>query len=162
VERPSSKKLIFVRHAHRDKTEGREKDNGLSRKGWKQAERVKRYFVSQIGKTKPRLLSSRKLRCMETLAPLADKLEASVDISPLLMEEEPGLAPLKTRVKKFCDEWKNSKEPLVVACSHGDWLPIALEHLTGACIELKKGGWAEMEQDGERIVLRNVLQELPD
>lgn len=162
MEPLSSKKLILVRHAHRDKTEGREKDNGLSKKGRKQADRVKRYYLSLFGKERARLLSSAKTRCMETLLPLADKLGTSVSISPMLMEEDEGLTPINARVKKFCDEWKNSKDPLVVACSHGDWLPMALEQLTGAYIELKKGGWAEVEQAGEKTILRNVLQELPD
>jgi hypothetical protein len=65
------------------------------------------------------------------------------------------------RIHKFIQVWIRSGPALTVACSHGDWLPYAVEIATGARVAFKKGAWAEielLEADG-LPVLRNLIQE---
>jgi hypothetical protein len=63
------------------------------------------------------------------------------------------------RAERFISQWRSGTEPLVVACSHGDWLPVALQAATGARASLKKGGWAEIRlEPGKQPELRWLLQ----
>src|SRR4051812_17636433 len=125
--------LIIVRHAHRDKAEGREQDNGLSAKGLKQAARVLERFQAELGAgAKPRLLSSPKKRCVETVQPIASATGVKLQLSPLLDEG----ADLETRARRFFAEWKKDAPALTVICSHGDWIPYFLEFATGVPTDL--------------------------
>src|SRR5262245_33981006 len=68
------KTLILIRHGHRDNSR-RELDNGLTEKGQSQAKNIRRFFAErfsgdEIGKGLW-LVSSPKVRCMETLQPTA-------------------------------------------------------------------------------------------
>jgi broad specificity phosphatase PhoE len=157
---PTSRLLILIRHAHRD-TVDRAEDNGLSEKGRRQSIALARYytkaFLSEESKDykgeKPRIYSSPKKRCMETVAAIAREAGVRVEISQDLSEQRPeeDLASFKGRVEKFIEKWRDSKTPnrLTVVCSHGDWLPIALASATGARVELKKGSWAEVRVEGK-------------
>lgn len=146
---------VFIRHAHRD-TSQRELDNGLSKKGMKQARALGRQFKKRFGKSpgKIRLVSSPKRRCIETIEPISKLTRQKIEISDLILEEQPGetQATLKKRVTRFLREFEGSTP--VVLCSHGDWMPLALEELCGAHADLKKGSWAEIH-DG---VLLSILQ----
>lgn len=148
-----NKTLVLVRHGHRDNTT-REIDNGLDEKGKEQAKCIKRYFLSRFSeedlKTGLWLVSSPKLRCIETLQPLAKSLGRPVDVHPGLDEQngrEAGGA-MEARVYDFLAEWKKSSVGLTVLASHGDWLPVAASRLLGLSFEPKKGSWLEIAIEG--------------
>lgn len=154
------KKLLLIRHAHRDNADPME-DNGLSDKGRKQADRLKEH-LKDFHKAFPitRMLSSSKKRCLETLEPISKQLGISVDQERDLYERE-ALESLKDflhRIERFLDRWKLEGEGVWVACSHGDWLPIAIQHLTGARVETKKGSMAEISYDAGEIYLTSLIQ----
>lgn len=154
-----SKTLILIRHGHRDTTQ-RQIDNGLDDKGREQAKAIKRFFTSRFetdgAKEGLWLVSSPKLRCVETLLPLAKALDRSVDIHPSLDEgsirEEGKL--FEARIKTFLREWIQSKVEVTVLCSHGDWLPLAVHQLLGLYVDPKKGSWLEIEGDSDRADLK--------
>ena len=153
------KKLVLLRHAHRDTTE-RSLDNGLSLKGKAQAKAIKAFFESRFARQLEAqslwLVASPKLRCVETLQPVAKAMARDVDRHPLLIEQsarETGDA-LRARVQKFLREWRDNPTQLTLACSHGDWLPIAVAQLAGLNLEVKKGSWIEFELIDSEPVLR--------
>lgn len=153
-----SKRLIFIRHAHRD-TSVRQLDNGLTDKGREQAKAIKRYFMSRFDEDDVKgglwLVSSPKIRCVETLLPLSKSVGRAVDIHPHLNEGEAGEGgrALEARIQNFLNEWKQSKVETTVACSHGDWLPIAVHQLLGIYLDPKKGSWFELEWESDRAEL---------
>lgn len=162
------KTLILIRHAHRDKPFGSSGDNGLSPKGREQAAAITRHFAKrwtedwapQLGNARPFVLTSAKLRCRETIEGIGQVTGTAPRDEPLLMEERPGegAADLHARIQSFCDGWREAGPALTVACSHGDWLPLALEKLTGTGHGMSKGAWAEIvERNGEPELVR-ILQ----
>jgi broad specificity phosphatase PhoE len=142
------KRLVIIRHAHRDKDRGRQFDNGISAKGKKQVSRLIRYFARIYSEAHPLVLSSPKLRCLETVAPLAELCGTKVVKDPRLLEQQElkkeSEKDLDSRAREFSASWPDSEPDLTIACSHGDWIPLCLKHLTGADLDLKKGGWAEI------------------
>lgn len=146
-----SKTLVLIRHAHRD-TSQRENDNGLDDKGREQAKALRRFFTSRhaVDDKAVWLVSSPKKRCLETLEPISRALDRPVDVHPLL--DEGG--PLDGKVRSFLEEWKKSKVPLTLVCSHGDWLPVAIYQLFGLHLDVKKGCWLEAEIDGGGLSLK--------
>jgi len=160
------RRLILVRHAHRDKPYGRQADNGLSEKGKRQARKLVGFLSKRCKEDVPRLLSSPKVRCMETLAPFAKKWGLEVIADSLLDEQSDHpprerMSSVEKRAEKFCEEWLKAKEDTVVACSHGDWLPICLAQLLGIELELKKGAVAIIEVIGkEKYQLTWLVQRL--
>lgn len=147
-ERPLNKTLIVLRHAHRDTSKGTTQNNGLSEKGRRQVRYLFDFFFERFPDfERPKLISSPKKRCLETLEPLARKLERKLNLEPLLEErrDTETLAQFKKRIRLFKRDWIQSKDPLTILCSHGDWIPLFLAEAIGAEIHLKKGGWAELE-----------------
>jgi broad specificity phosphatase PhoE len=153
-------RLILVRHAHRDTTI-RSEDNGLSEKGREQAKGLVAVFKNKINKdSEILLLSSPKMRCIETLTPFSKSMGLKITIDPNLDEAKPGESPAKfeKRLKSFLSfveelgKKTKSKDLCLFACSHGDWLPLALQQLIGVSIDLKKAGCAEV-QDGRLLSL---------
>lgn len=141
--------LIVVRHAHRDTSEGREHDNGLSEKGRKQAKEFKKFFLDRYPDQTPVIFASPSLRCRETVTPIAQKRGIRVRISRLLEEQRMGERPesdraFQIRVRKFYDWWRKTSAELIVVCSHGDWIPVFLELTTEGARELAKGEWVEV------------------
>lgn len=157
----TTRRMIIVRHAHRDTSKGRERDNGLSDKGKEQAKAVSRYFRERYPKEEPLLLASPKVRCIQTLLPLADKLRKEVTLLDLLDEQNEPEEVYNKRIEKFFRWWKQRSPNLVVACSHGDWIPLFVKRAIGASIDLKKGGWLELEIREDQVYLLWVLQRLP-
>jgi 8-oxo-dGTP diphosphatase len=153
----SPKILVLVRHAHRD-TAVPSADNGLSKRGRRQAEAVKRFYKERFGKDTSLLISSPKKRCVETLEPLADKLGVRLRTDGRLGEGSKGL---EERTQEFLSWWRDQAPHRVVACSHGDWIPEFLNLAVGATLPLKKGGWAELSLDHNDIRLETWLQSLP-
>jgi broad specificity phosphatase PhoE len=153
--------LIVVRHAHRDKSAGRDSDNGISPKGRKQAMRVLEHFKKEFpGLHAPvfKLLSSPKKRCVETVQPVAEAAKLKVHTSSLL-DEGPEL---EDRARKFLTEWKREGSGVTMICSHGDWIPLFLELATGVPTDLAKGGWAQLENVDGKLIVTRLIQEFPD
>ena len=154
------KQLILLRHAHRDTTV-RTMDNGLSAKGERQAKWLKRFASQRFTllewqELKGVILTSPKLRCVETVAPLSQVFHSKIELRPDLEEQRSGesFAIFNERIQRFMSWWVKDGPPLTVACSHGDWLPLAIFHLTGAAIEMKKGAWLELEWETGRAQMR--------
>lgn len=106
--------LYLVRHAkagERRLWKGDDIDRPLSKKGWKQADLVAKRLAKYGPST---LLSSRYTRCVQTLEPLADRLDTSVEIDDRLTEYEPIDAAI---------ELLREVDSLSVMCSHGDIIP---------------------------------------
>lgn len=145
-----TKTLVLIRHAHRDTTY-RAADNGLSDKGKKQAASLLKYYLKAFPAEEcealPRIFSSPKRRCTETVAPIAKEAGVRVEVSDEFVEQRPDedQAAFRRRAQRFIDKWIADKSTgLTLVCSHGDWLPAVLEAATGARAELKKGAWAEV------------------
>ncbi len=145
-----TKTLVMARHGHRDTTR-RELDNGLDSKGRDQAKAIRHFFMERfegvVDFSKVRLVSSPKLRCLETLKPLSKALGVGVEAHALLDEQFDGesTTDFAKRVRRFLDEWQNSNQVLTVLCGHGDWIPLASNQLVGLRQESKKGSWLELE-----------------
>lgn len=153
---PRAKTIFLVRHAHRD-TSDPTADNGLSDKGRDQAKAVDRAYKKIFGKTPALLLSSPKRRCLETLAPLAKRLGAPIQRENGLLEG----SYLEARVEEFLSWWKRKAPDLVVACSHGDWIPAFLHAALGVSLPVNKGSWVELIYEKRRVRLGRVRQSLP-
>jgi 8-oxo-dGTP diphosphatase len=166
MQNPRQKKtLILLRHAHRDTDAGRELDNGLSPKGQEQAKLIQSLFNKERPGETARLISSPKLRCRETLAPLAKALRVPVEEEPLLLEGGDGTPPgLDQKIDLFFADWVHRKDPLTVACSHGDWIPEFLARYATIQTDVKKRAWAELDWDPTfsetRLTLRALHQRL--
>jgi broad specificity phosphatase PhoE len=148
--------LVLIRHAHRVKLRGGRADNGLSPKGARQAKRVLRQLLREFGRNaRPDLVSSPKLRCLETLEPIARKLRIGLEADSLL-GEGPRVGP---RARRWLAAWKRGRSRLTLACSHGDVLPELLRAAVGAGLDLRKGAWCVLEWDGKQFRLVTLLQE---
>ena len=157
------KQLILIRHAHRDNA-NRSLDNGLSPKGEKQARWLKQYVAARFNREEWRdlsamILSSPKRRCLETLKGISEHFglpcEKEIGIDEQKVSE--SVVQFDARVHEFLNWWVKEAPPVVVACSHGDWLPLAAFHLLGTPIEMKKGSWLEIEWDEGRAQLRSYI-----
>lgn len=146
----SVKTLLLIRHAHRD-TSDRDVDNGLSEKGEKQARRllehIEENYLEAATESGAVVLSSPKKRCVETVSGIARLLGVKVKVDPLLVEQEPeeANADLVRRILLFIAWWKKDAPALVVASSHGDWLPLAADKLVGQEISFRKGQGVEFQ-----------------
>jgi broad specificity phosphatase PhoE len=145
----ASKTLIILRHAHRNKSEGLDEDNGLSKKGQGQAKKIKKHFLKIFRdekKTKPKFFSSPKKRCLETIQGIAESQKTEVSLSPNLDEGGNIAGKVAALMKSF----ESEKAPVIVLCSHGDVIPFLTQKLIGLAIPLDKGGWIQLKQiDGE-------------
>lgn len=158
------KTLILVRHAHRDNSH-RELDNGLTEKGKKQAQWVRKFALGRMkeenwDKGKIQLISSPKVRCVETLEPLGKSLELKVQASADLieMQNRETVEQMDQRIHRFLRDWTSKSMPITIICSHGDWLPLAAFHLLGVSIDFKKGTWAEIEWHEGRAHLQWIVR----
>lgn len=140
--------LIVLRHAHRETINGRGRDNGLSKKGKRQALALKKFFRFRLGKSPDVcLLSSPKKRCLETVEPIADMIGTEVEVHSVLDEQQRGesSAAFAGRVDRFCKDWRKSRYSITVVCAHGDWIPVATKKLVGVEVHVSKGGWVEFQ-----------------
>lgn len=120
--------LYLVRHARagdRNTWEGDDSLRPLTRRGRLQAEGLLELFE---GRDVQRILSSPYMRCMETVVPLASRRRLAVEPSPALEEGAP-LADVLDLVGKQIDVD-------TVLCSHGDVLPLLLDHLAARGLDL--------------------------
>ena len=145
------KRIVFIRHAHRD-TEIHSRDNGLSDKGKKQVRQVVRF--SRLRELENALyLTSPKIRCVETITPVAEEYRSEV-----VVESRIGEGGTLKDLESFIDWWKYEAPDLVVACSHGDVIPLLVERITGGSVAIKKAGWCEIELFGRDATLTWLVQ----
>ncbi len=116
----------------------------LSERGDAQARGIAELLV---GSDPVRVVSSPAVRCVQTVAPLADKLGRQVEVDPRLFE---GAGP--DEVRSLVAELDGAG---VVFCSHGDVIPMLLQHLVGLGMEPeheltwpKASVWAVERVDG--------------
>lgn len=158
------KRLILIRHAHRN-TDDRLRDNGLSEKGLEQVKKLVKFAQTRIDDEDFKRIvffTSPKKRCQETIAPIAKSFDFKVEIEERL--DEHGAAESSAlylaRVDEFLDFWKYEGPETTVVCSHGDWIPVAIERLTGARIGIKKAGWIEVEYTSGECFLTWIVQKV--
>lgn len=150
-----SKRLILLRHAHREKNLGHHIDNGLSEKGKKQVARLVKFFEKKFNEEKPVFYSSPKKRCVETAEPVAELFSEKVQIMKHLDEGD----FLENRVQEIIKWWVREAPPLTVLCSHGDLIPLLVYQMTGARVEFKKGAMAEISGPSGAPWLYTLIQE---
>jgi 8-oxo-dGTP diphosphatase len=121
-------KLYLARHAkagERRLWEGDDLHRPLSPKGWKQSElladRLAKLDVSTLH-------SSPYVRCIQTLEPLATRLERSIEIDQRLSEDEP-FGPMLELLAEVPDG--------AVMSSHGDIIPATIMGLERRGAEIR-------------------------
>lgn len=132
---------LFVRHAHRD-THDRSLDNGISDKGRAQCEKLVRSLSGRRPAIKPqKILSSPKLRCIDTAMALARWARQEVVVDARLDEQAPGESTreFENRVKAFLERFEDEGE--IAFVSHGDVLTLAARHYGSRNEDLKKGDY---------------------
>jgi broad specificity phosphatase PhoE len=106
--------LLLIRHAHagsRQESDGKDWARKLSNKGARQAAAL----VETLEPYAPqRILSSPSVRCVETVAPLAQALHLKVE-EDVALAEGSGLAALAL-VRRLAND-------KVALCTHGDVIP---------------------------------------
>jgi phosphohistidine phosphatase SixA len=112
--------VYVVRHAHagdRARWSGADELRPLSEKGWKQAASL----ATEIPDVES-LLSSRYLRCRQTLEPLARRLGLPIEDDPRLVEGTP--------FREFL-ELVTTPAPPTAMCTQGDLVVSLVDHLVG-------------------------------
>jgi 8-oxo-dGTP diphosphatase len=113
-------RLYLLRHAkagERRLWDGADIERPLSAKGWKQAELLAKQLAKLDVST---LHSSPYIRCVQTLEPLAARLQRSIAIDPRLAEEQP-FEPVLAMLAEL--------PAGAVMSSHGDVIPATLAAL---------------------------------
>jgi len=115
--------VLLVRHAQalpRSTWQGDDRERPLSTRGRRQA----RGLVPVLGEMKPqRVLSSPYLRCVETVAPLAEVIGREIEAIEALAEGNGAGAVELLRSFAAQD---------VLLCTHGDIIPEILQTLAGS------------------------------
>ncbi len=146
--------IYIVRHAHagnRSNWSGPDHKRPLSHKGVIQAKKLAKYLAKNGAR---QVFTSPFLRCVQTVAPLAHRLELGYVDLPELAEGAPpeGAAALLRTAKNG-----------TVICSHGDVLASLVGHLAahGAPIDLKteieKAGVWRLKLDDGRVTKAKYL-----
>ncbi len=162
--------LVLIRHADRDNS-APELDNGLSQKGMRQAQELAEWgtrwsqlFVPHLNSPQIhsrhdlKFSSSPRLRCRETLDPWMSSSGQSYQIDDRLLEQQwdEGQARWIKRIEKWISEWSQSENPHII-CSHGDWIPQALQILGISNLPCRKGSWTEVQQSNGIIYVSSYL-----
>jgi 8-oxo-dGTP diphosphatase len=149
--------LYLVRHAHAGSRAGwagaDDAERPLSDKGWSQA----RFFADSLqDHPARRLWSSRAVRCIQTLEPLAEAVGAEVKVAPQLFEgRDPDAA-----IAFLLDHARHD----AAFCSHGDLIPKVIRRLAANGMRTSdpsgatKGSWWELEVR-EGAVVRGTYHE---
>jgi len=130
---------LYIRHAHRD-TSVQDSDNGLSDKGRLQG----RALVDWIKKRHPdrmpvRVVSSPKLRCLETAEFVAKWAGLQVEVDARLDEQNRGEKD-RAFVSRIEDLYKAALLGAGTCwVSHGDVLPMILQLAGYSSAEVRKG-----------------------
>ena len=149
----------LVRHAKAgDRTTWTEDDRlrPLSKKGRRQAERLVQAFRErEIG----RIVSSPYVRCVQTVRPLALDRGLTIATDEALAEGAPPAEALEL-LDRVADA-------ATVLCSHGDVIPMLVEHLQHNGTELQDGGdWKKgsvwvLERAADGSVIRSRYEPPP-
>lgn len=147
---PARHRVLLLRHARaksRRRWEGDDKERPLTKEGRAQAVAL----ASLLAPFQPgRILSSPSLRCLQTVAPLADELALEVESCEDLAEGHGD---------KALDVLREMAPKTVVACSHGDVIPellVAFSRRDGLDLphhwaEMPKGSTWVLEGGGSGI-----------
>lgn len=154
----ASKILILCRHGDREVVSAGV-DSGISESGRIQAQALATTFAKKFSGQTPLVLSSPRLRCQQTLKPLATLTHSPVKIDPLLSERNSAETQhvFIMRVASFLDQIRESQEPLIISCSHGDWIPTAVDLWTGQWVDVLRGSWIELEVSEDNVKLKEVI-----
>lgn len=150
--------ILLVRHTHagvRGTWPGNDLDRELSRKGRRQAEALVAQFTDRPIVA---VHSSRAVRCVASVQPLADELGLPVQEAPLLLE---GTRPADAL--GWLEALEAGADDTVVACSHGDVIGGVLERLDARGTSLegglrwpKAGTWEFDVEDGLVVQGRRI------
>ena len=146
--------FYLVRHAkagNRQKWTEDDRLRPLSPPGRRQAEALVRAFR---GLAVGRILSSSYVRCEQTVKPLALDRGLPLELTETLADDAP-LGDLLTMIAELADV-------AVVACSHGDLIPAALDHLRAVGVPAddgptKKASTWLLEREGGAVVRARYL-----
>ncbi len=152
-------RILLIRHAHagvRGTWPGDDLARQLSELGQAEATAITKQWV---GDGITAIHSSRAMRCVETVRPLADQLGLEVQEHPQLLE---GAAPAETLA------WLEAldHDGTIVACSHGDVIGGIIQRLDArgtpleGALEWPKGSTWELEVD-DGSVARGQLHPTP-
>ncbi|QIW24423.1 phosphohistidine phosphatase SixA [Sulfolobus sp. S-194] len=136
--------LIIVRHGDAEpQIEGKDdKDRRLVKKGLKQMKRVAS-FLDEIGVKIDKVVSSPYLRAYQSAEAILDK----IGVDSLKIETYDDLIPDKDP-SQFLEKIKEFPDNLtVLIVGHEPYLSGLIKLLTGANIEIKKGGIAMIDYD---------------
>lgn len=129
----SSVTIFLVRHAHagsRSRWEGPDSERPLSKRGRAEAEAISRLLD---GEPIDRVLSSKAVRCRQTVAPVAESSGVEVEVSESLGE---GADPRRT--SKLI--WELAADGVhAVLSSHGDVIPATLGTLADDGVRTTEG-----------------------
>ncbi len=149
--------LSLVRHAKagsRSRWEGPDADRPLDARGRDQAAALAAHLVEQ---RPARVLSSRYLRCTQTVGPTAIRLGLEVEVHDALAEGSSAKAALV-----LLDELAQAGTGAVL-CSHGDVIPDVISRLERLGVpllgarECAKGSVWELDVEEGRIVRARYL-----
>ncbi len=150
----SSADIIYlVRHAkagERRVWEGDDEARPLSKLGWKQSEAIARRLGSKRASS---LYSSPYVRCMQTLEPLAQRLDVEIEPEQRLYEGEPFEPVLELLAEV---------DTGAVLCSHGDIIPATIQALARRGMQVETGpDWRKatiwvLKRKGDRITKGKV------
>jgi 8-oxo-dGTP diphosphatase len=154
--------VLLVRHARagsRKHWKGPDIERPVSKKGRQQAEGLVDMLA---GYPIDRILSSPYVRCVQTVEPLAEKLNIEIERYPVLAE---GASPedvmaLFRKAGGRCEVW----------CTHGDIVPVVLDAIVEQDgVKLKKrekrypkGSFWELEQDKKGAVVKATFFPAPE
>ncbi len=153
------KYLIFIRHAQQDRAT-RQPDCGLTKTGQKQAQDAAQFivnrwvdqWVNQLADGAPQpsleIHSSPKRRCLETMEALKNITQSTIQVDPLLHEAfaHESFEQFYQRIHAFLEKWKASDSVITIACTHSDWIPVAVRSLTMVDFEVRHTGLIEICQ----------------
>ena len=120
--------VYLVRHAkagERRSWTGSDEQRPLSRTGWKQAEAVADRLQEKASST---LISSPSIRCVQTLEPLAGRLDSEVAVDGRLAEGE-DFEPVLDLIATLPGG--------SVLCTHGDIVPAVIQALHRRGMEIQ-------------------------
>ena len=136
-----NKILIIIRHATRSKL-----NSELSPLGRRQAEEIRKFTTKKgLTELKPLLLlSSPKIRCIQTLRPLADDLGVKVTVTEILDEQSRPESDgnFIRRIYRFYRWWRIQEVACCIICTHGDWIPHFFQVVFKQNVELPTGSLA--------------------
>jgi 8-oxo-dGTP diphosphatase len=132
--------LVLVRHGSAGSRQAWNGDDALrplDTDGQAQAATIARVLPAYRPEV---LVSSPSLRCVQTLQPYSRDIRTE----PLLSEENQD--PDKT------PELVGDLRTAAAVCSHGKVLPDVIQSLSGKDVHLRKGAFAVLHRQGERVV----------